>query len=61
MQVQLLISLVHERRAIYDPSDPLYRNRDAIAALWNDNATTIIYNFLYNIAMREEKRIIQAL
>jgi len=39
MQVELLISLVQERRAIYDPSDPVHHNRDVIAALWNDIAT----------------------
>ena len=35
----LLISLVQERRAIYDPSDPGHRNSDVIAALWKDIAT----------------------
>ncbi|XP_037794808.1 uncharacterized protein LOC119590112 isoform X2 [Penaeus monodon] len=39
MQVELLISLVQERRAIYDPSDPVHGNRYVIAALWNDIAT----------------------
>ena len=39
MLVKLLINLVRERPAIYDPSDPLHRDRDAIAALWHDIAT----------------------
>ncbi len=39
MHVELLISLVQERRAVYDPSDPMHRNRDVIAALWTDIAT----------------------
>ncbi|XP_068200589.1 uncharacterized protein [Palaemon carinicauda] len=39
MHVELLISLVQERRAIYDPSDPMHHDRDVIAALWTDIAT----------------------
>ena len=39
MLVDLLINLVRERRAIYDPSDPLHRDRDAIASFWKEIAT----------------------
>lgn len=39
MLVDVLINLVRERRAIYDPSVPMHRDRDAIAALWKDIAT----------------------
>ncbi|XP_066964755.1 uncharacterized protein [Macrobrachium rosenbergii] len=35
----VLISLVRERSAIYDPWDPMHRDRDAIAALWKEIAT----------------------
>ena len=34
MDVEQLISLVQDRRPIFDPSDPLHRNRDAISALF---------------------------
>ena len=39
MIVDVLINLVRERRAIYDPNDLLHRDRDAISALWKDIAT----------------------
>ncbi|XP_066987260.1 uncharacterized protein [Macrobrachium rosenbergii] len=39
MNFELLINLVQDRHPIYDPSDPLHRNRDAISALWKDIAT----------------------
>ena len=39
MNVELLISLVQERPAIYDPSHPMHHNRDVIAAAWKDIAT----------------------
>ncbi|XP_076057343.1 uncharacterized protein LOC143034885 [Oratosquilla oratoria] len=39
MLVDVFINLVREQRAIYDHSDPVHRNRDAIAALWKDIAT----------------------
>ena len=39
MLVELLINLLRERRVIYDPSDPVHRDRDVIAALWKDIAT----------------------
>ena len=38
MEGKRLITLVQERRALYDPSDPNRLNRPAIAALWQDIA-----------------------
>ena len=39
MLVELLINLVRERRAIYDPSNPVHRDCDTITTLWKDIAT----------------------
>ncbi|MPC72650.1 hypothetical protein E2C01_066961 [Portunus trituberculatus] len=39
MLANVLINLVRERSAIYDPSDPMHRDRGAIAALWKEIAT----------------------
>ena len=39
MQVDLLINLVRERSAIYDPSHPVHRDRDAIASIWKEIAS----------------------
>ena len=39
MLVELLINLVRERPPIYDPSDPLHRDRDVIATLRKDIVT----------------------
>ena len=38
----VLINLVRERRAIYNPCDPMHRDRDAIVALWKDIDAEII-------------------
>ncbi|XP_076032502.1 uncharacterized protein LOC143020221 [Oratosquilla oratoria] len=43
MLVDVLINLIRERRAICDPSDSVYRDLDAIPALWKDIATEIKY------------------
>ena len=34
-----LITLVQARRPIFDASDPLHRNRDAISAIWKEICT----------------------
>ena len=43
MDVELLISLVRERPAIYDPTDRSHRDRDAIAKLWREIADEMKY------------------
>ncbi|KAG7164019.1 uncharacterized protein LOC121872213 [Homarus americanus] len=41
MQVDVLINLVRERPAIYDPTDRSHRDRDVIAALWREVAAAL--------------------
>ena len=51
MQVDLLINLVRdlrERSAIYDISDPLHHDRDAIVTLWKNIASEMKCRFELN-------------
>ena len=49
MDLELLINLVQDRHAIYDPSDHMHHNRDAIAELWKEIAKQMNFKciFLY--------------
>ena len=46
MILDIVSNLGRERRAIYNPGDPMHRNRDARVALWKDIAAEIIFNTL---------------
>ena len=49
MLPDVLINLVRERHAVYNPSDPMHQDRDAIAAIWKDIAAQVICTLVINI------------
>ena len=61
MNVEHLITLVQTRRPIFDASDPLHRNRDAISAIWKEICTEMeckgefYYRFYFSFSIASKQ------